>query len=143
MNRIIFSIEAQNERKSNDSIPLKSPKALMLKSAMFLSDELPGCSIAVFTRSGYLARTLSALRPRKSPIFAFTDQEEVFQNLLMYWGVEPFLMSFKEDPEATIQEAFARLKSRGWVESRNHMVVVSNVLAGRKIIDTIQYRPVP
>ncbi|MGC9451093.1 MAG: pyruvate kinase [Oceanipulchritudo sp.] len=143
MNRIIFSIEAQSERRSNDSLPLKSPKALMLKSAMILSDELPGCSIAVFTRAGHLARTLSALRPRKSPIFAFTDQEEVFQNLLMYWGVEPFLMSFKEDPEATIQEAFARLKSRGWVESRNHMVVVSNVLAGSKIIDTIQYRPVP
>ena len=143
MNKIIYSIEAQSERKSNDRIPLKTPKALMLKSAMLLSDELTNSSITVFTRSGHLARILSALRPRKSPIFAFTDQEEVFQKLLIYWGVEPFLMSFKEDPEATVQEAFARLKSRGWVESRNHMVIVSNALAGNRLVDTIQYRTVP
>lgn len=143
MNKIIYSIEAQSERKSNDKIPLKTPKALMLKSAMLLSDELPKCSIVVFTRSGHLARILSALRPRKSPIFAFTDQKEVFENLLIYWGVEPFLVNFKADPEDTVQDAFARLKSRGWVESRNHMVIVSNVLAGKKIVETIQYRTVP
>jgi len=143
MNRVIYSVEAQSERKTNDTLPLKSPKALMLKSALILSDELPHSSIIVFTRSGFLARTLSALRPRKSPIFAFTDVEEVFQNLLIYWGVEPFLMKFHDDPEETIQEAFSRLRSRGWVESRNHAVVVSNVLAGSKIVDTIQYRTVP
>jgi pyruvate kinase len=143
MNKVIHSVEAQDERKSNDSLPLKTPKALMLKSAMILSDELTNSSITVFTRSGYLARTLSALRPRKSPIFAFTDIEEVFQNLLIYWGVEPFLMEFDPDPEKTIQNAITRLKSRGWVESRNSMVIISNVLAGSKIIDTIQYRSVP
>ncbi len=143
MNRIINSVEAQADRKSNDSFPLKSPKALMLKSAMILSDELPGCAILVFTKSGYLARTLSTLRPRKSPVFAFTDVPEVFQELLIYWGVEPFLIQFDEDPEETIQDALSRLKSRGWVESRAHVVVVSNVFAGSKIIDTIQYRSAP
>ncbi len=143
MNRIILSVEAQADRKSNESLPLKSPKALMLKAAMNLSDELPNCAILVFTRRGILARVLSALRPRKSPIFAFTDTPEAFQNLLMYWGVEPFFMEFRNDPENTIQEAFSRLKSRGWVESRSHVVVVSNVLASNKIVDTIQYRSVP
>jgi len=142
MNRIIRSIEGQSERRLNESLPLKTPKALMLKSAVFLADELPNCAITVFTRSGYLARTLSALRPRRSPIFAFTDIEAVFQNLLLYWGVEPFLMSFSEDPEETIQNAFARLKSRRWVQQRDHTVLISNVLAGRRIIDTIQYRQV-
>lgn len=143
MNRIIGTIEAQSERKTNDTLPLKTPKALMLKSAVILSDELPHSAIVVFTRSGYLARTLSAIRPRKSPIFAFTDQEEVFQNLLIYWGIEPFLLDFKDDPEETVQDAFMRLKSRGWVESRAHVVLISNVLAGNKVVDTIQYRCVP
>ena len=140
MNRIIRSIEANADRKINDSIRMKTPKDLMLKSAVFLSDELPRCGITVFTRSGYLARTLSTLRPRKSPVFAFTDKEAVFQNLLMYWGVEPFLMKFSEDMEETIQHAFARLKSRGWIEPRDNMVLISNVLADNKVIDTIQYR---
>jgi pyruvate kinase len=143
MNKVIHSVEAQDERTSNDTLPLKTPKALMLKSAMIFSDELANSSITVFTRSGYLARTLSALRPKKSPIFAFTDIEDVFQNLLLYWGVEPFLMNFEDDPEETIQNAILRLKSRGWVESRNSLVIVSNVLAGSRLVDTIQYRSVP
>jgi pyruvate kinase len=143
MNKVIRSVESQDERSSNESFPLKTPKDLMLKSAMILSDELPNCSITVFTRSGHLARTLSTLRPRKSPIFAFTDVREVFQNLLLYWGVEPFLMEFDSDPETTIQRAFAKLKSRGWVESRHHSVLISNVFAGEKMVETIQYRLVP
>ena len=143
MNRIILSIEAQAERKMNDSISLKTPKDLLLKSAIMLSDAIPHCGVTVFTRSGYLARTLSALRSKRSPIYAFTDVEEVFQRLLLYWGVEPFLLSFSDDHEETIQKAFHRLKNRGWAESRDNMVVVSNILAGSKIIDTIQYRIVP
>jgi pyruvate kinase len=143
MNRIIRSIEAQAERRTNDQLPLKTPKDLLLRSAVILSDEIPNCAITVFTRSGYLARVLSALRPRRSPIYAFTDSEEVFQNLLLYWGIEPFHMPFDDDPEETVQKAFSRLRGRGWAESRDNMVVVSNIFAGSRVIDTIQYRPIP
>ena len=142
MNRIIYSIEAQAERKNNDSIPLKTPKDLLLKSAVMVSDEIPNCGILVFTRSGYLARMLSALRPRRSPIYAFTDVKNVFQHLLIYWGVEPFLMDFDEDPDLTIQNAFNRLKSRGWVQNQDSMVLVSNIFSGNKVIDTIQIRQI-
>lgn len=144
MNRIIRSVEANADRKLNDALKLKTPKELMLKSAVYLSDEISRCAIAVFTRRGNLARTLSTLRPRNSPIFAFTESEAVFQNLLIYWGIEPFLMQFdKEDPEKTVQRAFARLKSRGWVEPRDNMVMISSVFAGSKVIDSIQLREIP
>lgn len=143
MTRIIRSIEGQSDRRINESLPLKTPKELMLKSAVLLSDSIRNGGIVVFTRSGYLARMLSALRPARSPIFAFTDVPEVFQNLLIYWGVEPFEMTFSDDPEETIQSAFTRLKSRGWVQARDTMVVISNILAGDKIIDTIQLRSIP
>jgi len=66
----------------------------------------------------------------------------VFQNLLLYWGVEPFMLTFRDDPEQTILDALARLKSRGWVEPRDHMVIVTNVLAGTRVVDTIQFREV-
>lgn len=143
MTRIIRSIESQSDRKINEALPLKTPKELMLKSAVLLSDSIRNGGIVVFTRSGYLARMLSALRPGRSPIFAFTDVPEVFHNLLIYWGVEPFEMTFSEDPEETIQNAFARLKARDWAQPRDTMVVVSNILAGDKIIDTIQLRSIP
>ena len=62
--------------------------------------------------------------------------------MLLMWGVEPFLMEFTVDPEDTIRGAFAYLLRRGWVEPGDWMVVVTNVLAGEKTVDTIQMRPV-
>jgi hypothetical protein len=47
------------------------------------------------------------------------------------------------DPEETIQSAFSRLRSRGWVQSRDNMVMISNIFAGEKLIDTIQLRTIP
>ena len=41
---------------------------------------------------------LGALRPRGVPIVAFTDNEQEFRQLLLPWGVEPFLMPFSDDP---------------------------------------------
>jgi pyruvate kinase len=62
--------------------------------------------------------------------------------MLLVWGVEPFLMEFTAEPEKTILDAFAYLSRRGWVQRGDWMVVVTNVLAGEKTIDTIQMRPV-
>jgi pyruvate kinase len=51
-------------------------------------------------------------------------------------------MEFKADPEQTIGEAFAYLLRREWVKPGDWMVVVTNVLAGTRTIDSIQMRPV-
>jgi len=51
-------------------------------------------------------------------------------------------MEFSEDPEETIKNAIAYLKRRNWVEPGSWLVVITNVLAGKKIIDTIQLRHV-
>ena len=61
---------------------------------------------------------------------------------LLMWGVEPFLVTFSTGPEQCSRDAFAYLLRRGWVQPGNWMVVVTNVLAGEKTIDTIQMRPV-
>ena len=42
------------------------------------------------------------------PIYAFTDDEALFRQLLLPWGVEPFLMPFSEDPEKTIEDAVVK-----------------------------------
>ena len=96
----------------------------------------------VFTRSGFLAYTLAALRADGVPIYAFTDNEALFRQLLLPWGVEPFLMPFSEDPEETITNALAYLKRRDWRGSGSWLVVITNALAHGKVIDTIQLRQV-
>jgi pyruvate kinase len=103
---------------------------------------LGNSGIVVFTRSGYLAYTLAALRADGVPIFAFTDNEALFRQLLLPWGVEPFLMPFCDDPEQTILNAIDYLKRKDWCVAGKWLVVITNALAHERIIDTIQLRKV-
>jgi pyruvate kinase len=115
----------------------------MLRSAAVLAQELGKSGIIVFTRSGFLAYVLGALRARGVPIYAFTDVQPIFRQLLLPWGVEPFLMEFSDDPERTIVNAISCLREKQWCESGTWLVVITNALAADKIIDTIQLRQVP
>lgn len=142
LNRIIGAMEGQEGPLYNDALVLKTPKALMLRSAVSLAAEIENAAILAFTRSGYISQMLSALRPRKSTVFGFTDKPHLFKNMLMLWGIEPFLIKFSDDPESTIQAAIQQLVENNWVESGQRLVIISNALARERIIDTIQLRSV-
>jgi pyruvate kinase len=142
MKRVAGRIESSAIKGYNAALPLKTHKDRLLRSAVVLAQELGDAGIVVFTRSGLLPQTLSALRAWRCPIYAFTDEAQVFRHMLLLWGVEPFLMEIKRDPEETISDAFAYLLRREWVRPGDWMVVVTNVLAGKKMLDSIQMRPV-
>jgi len=142
MKNIIKSIEPSEKRKLNELVKLEEPKAKMLNAAAGLAQELGHSGIVVFTRSGFLAYTLAAIRADGVPIYAFTDDEALFRQLLLPWGVEPFLMPFSADPEETILNAIAYLKRQEWCAEGMWLVVITNALAHEKIIDTIQLRKV-
>ncbi len=140
MKNIVKTIEPTEKRGINEVIKLNEPKAKMLRSAAVLAQELGNSGIVVFTRSGMLAYTLAALRAVGVPIYAFTDDEALFRQLMLPWGVEPFLMKFSDDPEETILNAMEYLKRKQWCEEGAWIVVITNVLAHNKVVDTIQLR---
>lgn len=142
MKNIIASIEPSVRAELNREITLEEPKAKMLRSAAVLAQELGESAIVVFTRSGYLGYTLGALRARGVPIFAFTDIEPIFRQLLLPWGVEPFLIPFSDDPEETIGSALRLLKEKNWCVPGTWTVVITNALARGSIIDTLQLRQI-
>ena len=142
LKNILRSIEPVEKRGLNETIVLNEPKAKMLRSAAVLAQELGQSGIVVFTRSGFLAYTLAALRAVGVPIYAFTDDEALFRQMLLPWGVEPFLMEFSNDPEETIRNALAYLKRREWADVGTWLVVITNALARDKIIDAIQLRQI-
>ncbi|MFT3787147.1 MAG: pyruvate kinase [Tepidisphaeraceae bacterium] len=142
LKNIIRTIEPTEIRGINEQIELNQPKTKMLRSATVLAQELGQSGIVVFTRSGMLAYTLAALRAVGVPIYAFTDDEALFRQLLLPWGVEPFLMPFDDDPEKTIKDALAYLRRRNWCAEGTWLVVITNVLAHGKVVDTIQVRQV-
>ncbi len=142
MKRVADRIEGSATKSFNATLPLKTHKDRLLHSAVLLASEIGESGIVVFTRNGSLPQTLAALRAWRCPIYAFTDVPHVFRRLLLVWGIEPFLMDFSAEPEKTIRDAFAYLIRRGWAKPGDWLVVVTNVLAGEKVVDTIQMRPV-
>jgi len=142
MKNIVGSIEPTEKRPVNETIVLEHPKSKMLRAATVLARELGDSGIVVFTRSGFLAYTLAALRAVGVPIYAFTDDVETFRHLLLPWGVEPFLMPFSDDPEETVKNALSYLKRQEWADDGTWLVVITNVLAQGRIIDSLQLRQV-
>ena len=131
--KIIESIEPTVDGALNSRMKLREPKAKMLRSAA-VSRRILVIRESLFSRrSGFLAYVLGALRPRGVPIYAFTDIESTFRQLLLPWGVEPFLMEFSDDPEQTIRDAIAYLRQKGWcIRERTWLVAITNVMAGNR-----------
>jgi pyruvate kinase len=142
MKRIVCTIEPTEKRWLNESIELTEPKAKMVRAAAMLAGDLGNSGIVVFTRSGNLVYTLAAMRAVGVPIYAFTDNEALFRQLLLPWGVEPFLLPFSADPEQTVRSALAQLKRGGWCSDDAWLVVITNALAHGDIIDSLQLRRV-
>lgn len=144
MDRIARQIEREGRHDPiSSNVQLKTPKAQMLKASVQLAQDL-GAGIVVFSRKGYLAEVLSALRPGYSPIFCFTDEPLLFRQLLLLRGVEPFLMDFSDHTEQTILNSFERLKNsrHRWAVPGDWMVVITNVIVGERSIDSVQMRQV-
>ena len=142
LKKIVGSIEPSITDPINRSIQLYTPKAKMLRASVSLAKELGRSAVVVFTRSGFLAYVLGAMRASEVPIYAFTDIPTTFHQLMLPWGVEPFLMEFSDDPERTIQDALGQLKDKGWCNPGDWLVVITNALADDKIIDTLQLRQI-
>ena len=51
-------------------------------------------------------------------------------------------MAFSDDPEVTIQNAIRKLKDESWVHLGDQLVTVTNVLAGGRVVESIQLREV-
>ncbi len=142
LNRISARIESEIQPGLTEELELFRAKAKMLRSAAMLAMRMENSAVLVFTRSGDLAAKLGALRPNGAPLFAFTDIDGLHRRLRLIWGIEPFLMPFSDDPEVTIQNAIRKLKDESWVHLGDQLVTVTNVLAGGRVVESIQLREV-
>lgn len=142
MKNILRSVEPTLPRGLNEALDLRTPKAKMLRSAARLAQDLGNCGVVIFLRNRTLAYQMAALRAVGVPIYAFTDDESLFRQLLLPWGVEPFLMPLRDDPELTIQDALAYLLRRNWVSKRDWVVVLTNAMAHDRVFDSMQLRSV-
>jgi pyruvate kinase len=82
------------------------------------------------------------MRPMYSPIYAFSPSYDVCRRLTINWGTEPVHLPFDTNPNRTIAAAQDYLIAKGLVKHGEHLVIVSDVLAGESTFASIQLRTV-
>lgn len=142
LDRVARRIERSGGAGFAEALELGSEKAKMMRAAVVMANDLESAGLLVFTRRGFMAQVISALRPRRSPIFAFTNSPVVRRQLMLLWGVEPFLLKLTSDPEVTVRSAIEILKERDCINKNDRLVVVTNLLAEDRLIDSVQMRVV-
>ncbi len=137
MDRIARRVERSGGANYSDLAKMDTLGAKMVKSANVMAEEVNAEALMVFTRTGGMARNAAWQRPMHSPLFAFTDNEKLLNQLTINWGVQPFYLPFEVDPALNFENAIAVLKEKNLVKTGSHVVAVTEVTISGKLIDTI------
>ena len=127
MRKIIKEVEDKEFRynREEDLKPLPhSPSFLsdaICYNACKLAHDINADALIGMTQSGYTAFTLSSYRP-KSPLFIFTKEKSLVNQLSLSWGVRAFYYDEEESIDTIIQDQIEILKTRGFIKQDNVVV---------------------
>jgi len=82
--------------------------------------------IVTFTKSGFTVYVVAAERP-PMPIFAVTDEDLVFRQLALVWGVVPFLTHQIPRYQAMLDAAREAILQRGFAKTGDRVVAMAGV----------------
>lgn len=97
-------------------------KKMLIKSAIFMADELNIDSILVFTKTWKLARLAAAYRPNKK-VYSFTANKNTYKYLNILFGINPYLLEnwtdhYKENVISSIE-----LLLKNWELNRESRII--------------------
>jgi pyruvate kinase len=140
LNRVALRIERSGGAGYGSGAKLEDNRQKTVAAAVVLANSLRRAKIIVFTRHGTMGRNVSNLRPEHASIFAFTPSEEVRRQLAISWGIFAVRLDFTDDPNATIEAAKNYLHDEKLTSPGDQLVILSDVRAGRKLVDCVQLR---
>jgi pyruvate kinase len=142
LDTIARRIEAEEAPDFSEPSVFASERMKVLHSAVVLSNQFAGSKLVTFTRHGFMARGLAALRPVHSPILAFTPHGALVRQLRLLRSVEPILLPFAAEPHLTIENALRLLRESGRVQIGDKLVIATDILAQDRRVDSVQLRTV-
>jgi pyruvate kinase len=95
-------------------------------AAVELARHIEAAALLVTTTSGYSARAIARFRP-EIPVFAATDIERTSNQLLLSWGVTPFIAESYKSPQRMVEHALEELHETHGVPKKGKVVVVSGL----------------
>ena len=140
--KISRRIEREEPTQRRDNAVFTSERMKILHSAVVLANELPRSKILTFTRHGFMAHGLAALRPTHAPILAFTPHLPLLRQLRLLRAVEPYLMPLSSEPDVTIENAIITLRRLGHVNVGDKIIVVTDIVSQDRLVDAIQLRTI-
>lgn len=143
MSRIAVTTEQDIPRQLSPEQDQETPKIKLLRAAAGLAQDLGNTGIIAFTRNGDVPRRLSSLRAAGCPLYAFSEDMQIHRRMSLYWGVTPFFTSFSPQADDNITKALERLRDEGYCLPGQILVIVTNVILGPQVIDSVQLRSVP
>jgi len=142
LDKIARRIELEDDTVEEAPATFIGERMKVLHSAVVLANEIPHSKILAFTRHGFMAHGLAALRPVHSPILTFTPHVPLLRQLRLLRAVEPHLMPFASDPDATIENAIGHLRRLGRIAPGDKLIVATDILSQDRLVDSIQLRTV-
>jgi pyruvate kinase len=127
MRKIIKQVEATEYRydREEDLKPLAhSPSFLsdaVCYNACKISKDVNANALVGMTQSGYTAFMLSSYRPQ-SPLFIFTKERTLVNQLSLSWGVRAFYYNEEESIDEMVVDQIKILKERGFLKSGDVVV---------------------
>ncbi|MDP3071836.1 MAG: pyruvate kinase [Opitutaceae bacterium] len=142
LDKIARRIESAEDGSGRPPAVFTGERMKVLHSAVVLANQIPRSKLITFTRHGFMAHGLAALRPVHAPIFAFTPSPQLFRQLRLLRAVEPFLMPLAAVPDATIENAIAFLRRTGRLAAGDKIVLATDILAQDRLVDSVQLRTI-
>ena len=101
---------------------------MVCKSALYFADEVKADFILIFSKTGSLARLVSAFKPNQ-PVFAFTRDEHVLRSMNILFAVHPFLEKnwSEENPIENENWALEILKAKWLIKSWQKIVILNHI----------------
>ena len=113
--------------------------AKMVQSACSLAMEVEANGLILFTRTGRTVRYGAWHRPSNIPIYAYTDNPVVLNQLTLHWGAYGYMLDFDDsDPAVNFKAAMQLLREQDLLKHGDAIVSVTQVLAHGKLVDTVQ-----
>ena len=142
LDKIARRIEAEDDADRRTPAVFTAERMKVLHSAVVLANEIPHSKILTFTRHGFMANGLAALRPVRAPILTITPSVGLQRQLRLLRAVEPYLMPLATDPDATIENAIQLLRRAGRIAPGDKLIVATDILSLDRLVDSVQLRTV-
>lgn len=108
-----------------EAMPLtfSSEEVRIARATYDFAREMDARAIVIYSESGYTARLLSHFRPEQKTIVV-TNNKKTYHQLALSWGIQPFLVTGKDQRKKCIDEAIIQAKEKHLLHENDLVITV-------------------